>query len=62
MTKKFLTTQDLAKLLGVARYRIYEWIRDDEIPYLKTVGRFLFDGEEVENWLKRHRQKKEEEN
>ena len=55
MTKNLLTTSELARFLGMARYQIYDWVRNEQIPYLRTVGRILFDREEIEKWLRRHR-------
>lgn len=55
LEKEYLTSREVAQKLKVARYRIYEWVRDDKIPYLRTVGRILFDPVEIEQWLKRER-------
>lgn len=53
--KQYLTVSEVAKLLKVARYRVYEWVKADQIPYLRTVGRILFDPNEIEEWLRRER-------
>lgn len=55
MKNSYLTPRDVAKLLGVDRFRIYAWVRDGQIPYLRTVGRILFDPEEIDQWLRRDR-------
>lgn len=54
-TKQYLTVNEISKLLKVARYRVYEWVKADQIPYLRTVGRILFDPGEIEQWLRRER-------
>lgn len=62
MTKKsYLTVSEISKVLKVARYRVYEWVKADQIPYLRTVGRILFDPGEIEQWLKRERMRKDSE-
>lgn len=53
--KQYLTVSEVARLLKVARYRVYEWVKADQIPYLRTVGRILFDPNEIEEWLRRER-------
>lgn len=55
MKPQYLTPRDIARRFNVARYRVYEWVRDGQIPYLRTVGRILFDPAEIENWLRRDR-------
>lgn len=59
--KQYLTVSEVARLLKVARYRVYEWVKADQIPYLRTVGRILFDPDEIEQWLKRERMGSEQE-
>lgn len=54
-SNSYITAHDVARKLGVARYRVYEWVRDGQIPYLRTVGRILFDPVEIEQWLRRDR-------
>lgn len=59
--KQYLTVSEVARLLKVARYRVYEWVKADQIPYLRTVGRILFDPSEIEQWLRRERMGSEQE-
>lgn len=54
-SQRYMTPNEVARLLNVARYRVYAWVRDEKIPYLRTVGRILFDSEEIEQWLRRDR-------
>lgn len=56
-SQRFMTTNEVARLLNVDRYRVYQWVRDNKIPYLRTVGRILFDPNEIETWLRRERRK-----
>lgn len=56
MNQDLLDVKRIAKLIGVSRFIIYEWVREDKIPFLKTVGGLRFDPEEIEKWLKRHRE------
>lgn len=59
--KHYLTVSEISRVLKVARYRVYEWVKADQIPYLRTVGRILFDPNEIEQWLKRERKGSEQE-
>jgi len=59
--REYLTASEVAKLLKVARYRVYEWVRDHQIPHLRTVGRILFDAIEIEAWLRRERGERQQE-
>lgn len=56
MTQKLMDVKTIAKRIGVSRFVIYEWVREQKIPYLKTVGGLRFDADEIENWLRRHRE------
>lgn len=60
MVEKLLTVKQISNLIGVNRYRIYEWVRTNQIPHLRTVGGVRFDQGEISKWLKRHRNKKDE--
>lgn len=60
MVEKLLTVKQVSTLIGVNRYRIYEWVRNNQIPHLRTVGGVRFDQGEISKWLKRHRNKKDE--
>ena len=55
MKKQLLNVQEMTKKIGVNKYRVYEWIRENKIPYLKTVGGIRFDPDEIDEWLRRHR-------
>lgn len=61
-SQRYMTPNEVARLLNVARYRVYAWVRDEKIPYLRTVGRILFDPKEIEQWLRRDRDANEQEN
>ena len=56
MNQKLVDVREIAKRIGVSRFIIYEWVREEKIPYLKTVGGLRFDPVEIDGWLKRHRQ------
>ncbi len=42
-------------MLLIDRRTVYQMIYEKRIPYLKAAGRVLFDTEEIEAWLRRHR-------
>jgi len=53
--RRLLSVKDVARMLAVNRFRVYEWVRLGKIPFLRLVGGIRFDPEEIENWLRRHR-------
>lgn len=44
-----MTPNAMAELLNVPRYHAYAWMRDDKIPYLRTVVRILLILEKLRN-------------
>lgn len=51
MIRKTLTVTDVANLLGVSSYTIYNMVRDDQIPYIKVRTRILFRLESINAWI-----------
>jgi excisionase family DNA binding protein len=49
--KKFLTIDEVAANLKIAKNTIYGWIREEFIPYHK-VGRLVrFDPDKIDEWM-----------
>ena len=55
LLRRLISVKDVAQFIGVNRFRVYEWVRNDEIPYLRTVRGIRFDPEQIQQWLRRHR-------
>lgn len=56
---EILTTDELADLLRISRNKVILMAQRGELPTLRIMGKLRFDADEVENWLKLHRQKSE---
>ena len=59
-SQQYMTPNDVAKLLNFARCHVYACVRADKIPYLRTVGRVVFDPGEIEQWFRPDRNLKKE--
>lgn len=46
-----MTIEELAKYLQVKKRTIYDWLKKEKIPAIKTVGQWRFKKEEVDSWL-----------
>lgn len=59
--EKFLTITQVAELLHCSVRTIHRRIRDRKagIPVVKIGGRFLFDEEDIEQWIDRKKQETE---
>lgn len=51
MIRKTLTVTEVAKLLGVSSYTVYNMVRDNQIPYMKLRARILFRLESINTWI-----------
>jgi nitrogen PTS system EIIA component len=45
-----LTVRDAAKLLGIAESRIYRWVDDGDIPFLRVNDQIRFHRAELLEW------------
>jgi len=55
MDRRFITLSDAIKLLGLSRMTVNRFIYRGEIPAYKVGKRWLFDKEELIDWVKAHR-------
>jgi len=53
--RRLLSVKDVARMLDVNKFRVYEWVRLGRIPFLRSVGGIRFDEGEIYDWLRRHR-------
>jgi len=51
--KRYFTTGEVARLLGVSAFAVWKWIRDEKIRAIKTPGgHYRIPREEVDRLLK----------
>ncbi len=53
--EKLLSVNQLSDILGLKRITIYEWVRDNKIPFVKLGKRVLFHPQDVEEFIKANR-------
>ena len=52
--EKLLTVKEVAKIIQLSKYAIYQMVANDSIPYIKigaTNRSVRFDKEKIEKWL-----------
>lgn len=49
--KELLTTRELADFLRLNEKKVYELIRDGNIPHVKIAGKWLFPKDHVLRWI-----------
>lgn len=55
-TKEVLTSDEVAKYLGVSLSCIYKWTMKQQIPHYKPMGKLCyFNRREIEAWLQQNR-------
>jgi len=50
MNKKFISTYDLSKYLGISRNKVYDMVKKKEIPYYNISNCIRFNLDEVDEW------------
>ncbi len=53
--EKLLSVNQLSDILGLKKITIYEWVRDNKIPFVKLGKRVLFHPHDVEEFIKANR-------
>jgi excisionase family DNA binding protein len=56
MQKKFITIEELCKVIHLSRSTIYKRTCTNRIPHIKIGKKLLFDADEIEIWLSQYRQ------
>ena len=55
--EKLLTVKEVAEIIQLSKYAIYQMVANDSIPYIKigaTNRSVRFDKDKIEKWLKKH--------
>jgi len=55
--KEYLSVIEAAKLIGLARSTIYNYIYNRHIPFIKIGGRVVFDKADLIAWVERKKVK-----
>ena len=58
--KRYLLVRDACEYLNVSDETIYKWIRENFIPAHRVGKRWMFDREEIDQWVKSGRAAEEE--
>jgi len=56
---QILTTKELAEYLKLTEVTIYKYMSESKIPGFKVKGRWRFDKDKIDEFLKREDQRKE---
>ena len=49
--KELMTIEEVAGYLRVKKRTIYDWLKNDKIPAIKTVGQWRFKKDKIDDWL-----------
>lgn len=50
--KRYLLLRDVCEYLNVSDETVYKWIREKFIPAHRVGKRWMFDREEIDEWVK----------
>ncbi len=53
--EKLISVNQLSDVLGLKKITIYEWVRDNKIPFIKLGKRVLFHPRDIEDFIKSNR-------
>lgn len=48
---QLMTIDEVALYLRVKKRTVYDWLKKDKIPAIKTVGQWRFKKETIDSWL-----------
>ncbi len=48
---QLMTIDEVAQYLRVKKRTVYDWLKKDKIPAIKTVGQWRFKKETIDSWL-----------
>ena len=54
-TKRLLTANEVAEILGAARQTIYQWALQGKLPAVRSGDFVRFDPDDVQAWIDEHR-------
>jgi excisionase family DNA binding protein len=58
--QKYINLNDTAKLLNCSKSKLYNYIKQDLIPFKVFGKRYLFSVEEIENFISKETTKKQQ--
>jgi excisionase family DNA binding protein len=51
MEQMFINTDDVSKMLHIAKSTVYNYVRTDQIPHIKIGGIILFSKNDLFSWI-----------
>ncbi|KPJ57908.1 MAG: hypothetical protein AMS16_00450 [Planctomycetes bacterium DG_58] len=54
--KRFLNVKQLSELLAIAPTTIYQWVREERIPYHRLGRLVRFAEDDIDSWLRKRQQ------
>jgi excisionase family DNA binding protein len=51
MEQLFINTDDVSKMLHIAKSTVYNYVRNDQIPHIKIGGIILFSKSDLFSWI-----------
>ncbi len=57
-----MSVSQLAEVLGLKQITIYEWVRENKLPFIKLGRRVLFHPHDVEEFINENRVKEQNAN
>jgi excisionase family DNA binding protein len=49
--EKLMTIDEVAEYLRVKKRTVYDWLKKEKIPAVKTVGQWRFKRQQIDSWL-----------
>lgn len=51
-TKSFLKSSEVCCMLGISKRSLQNWRNQKKIPYLRLMGRIVYDKKAIQEWIK----------
>jgi excisionase family DNA binding protein len=51
MEQLFMNTEDVSKMLNIAKSTLYNYVKNDQIPHIKIGGIILFSKPDLFTWI-----------
>jgi excisionase family DNA binding protein len=51
ITEQLMTIDEVAQYLRVKKRTVYDWLKKEKIPAIKTVGQWRFKKDMIDSWL-----------
>ena len=58
MVENYYTFEEMCELLGIKRRTLSRWIKEGKFPYYKIGKRKWFEKIEIDNWIQKQKERK----